>query len=122
MNSITIFNGTPHPISLISGATFAPEIRKFVGGQIVREIPASGTLLSATISVEESEAVDGIPVYVKNITGCDPLPEGYDVYIASALYASAYTGPMRDRLYTVSDPVMTDDGKTIRGCRGLQKA
>ena len=121
-----IFNGTPHSINIIREAVvFKPEIRKFVvpsgkGVTVVASIPSDG-VLSAKIDTVDLPDIDGIPVYGKSIDGCDPLPEGYDLYIVSALYASAVRqiGGDTSKLYTVADPVYTEDGRTILGCRGI---
>lgn len=121
-----IFNYTPHSINFVEGAEFDSTIRKFTGGEVVKEIPSNG-MLNAKINSVEMGNIEGtnIPLYKQEIVGCDPIPaevqEG-DIVIVSALYASAYkanggTFP----LYGVKDPVMTNDGKTFRGCRGLQQ-
>lgn len=115
-----VYNGTPHEINIVQGATFSPSIRKFVGGEVVRTIPSDGAL-NAQIKTVEIPGEE-LPTFSKEILGCDEYPEDYDIVIVSALYASAYrakhgTAPKSMRL--VADPVMTDDGKTFRGCRGL---
>lgn len=120
-NSITgvaIYNGTPHEINIIAGAVFDPNIRKYVGGAQVLSIPSTG-MLNASIDTAEAAPVAGIPCYHKQVKGSHPLTEGFDVYIVSAMYASAL-GNTSGRIYTVADPVMSDDGKTFHGCRGIQ--
>jgi len=120
-----IYNGTPHSINIIDGSRFDPSIRKYVTTEgkevtVVASIPSDG-VLSAVIETAEMEPINGIPVYGKKIVGIDPLPEGYDVYVVSALYASAMRqmGGDTSKLYTVADPVYTEDGRTILGCRGI---
>lgn len=119
-----IYNGTPHAINIVTGAVFVREIRKFVlpgkDVTVVASIPSNG-VLSAKIDTVELPDIDGIPVYGKSIVGCDPLPEGYDLYVVSALYASAVRAQGGDtsKLYTVADPVYTEDGRTVLGCRGI---
>ena len=127
-----IFNGTPHSINIIREAVFKPEIRKFVVPSLIEltsigkdvtvvvSIPSDG-VLSAKIDTVDLPDIDGIPVYGKSIVGCDPLPEGYDLYIVSALYVSAMRAQGNDisKLYTVADPVYSEDGRTILGCRGI---
>ena len=115
-----IFNGTPHPINVVEGANFKPSIRKWTGGEVKFTIPSNG-MLNAKIEAEELAPIGVIPIFGKRITGCDPLPEGYDIYIVSALYASALkaSGADTSKVYTVADPVMTEDGQTFLGCRGL---
>lgn len=118
-----IYNGTPHEIKLIKpeSAIKNEKIRKYVSENptYVGEIPSDG-ILSAKI---ETKHIKGY-VYQKQITGIDTLPEGYDYYIVSALYASAYKmqNGQNDKLYTVADPVYTTDGKTILGSLGICKS
>jgi len=123
-----IFNGTPHPISVIDDSciTFKNEIRKYVcTGKpvIVAQIPSNG-VLSAKVDTVEAGKIGDIPVFVKKITGCDPIPEGYDIIVVSALYAIAarMAGLDTSKLYTIGDPVYSEDGRTILGCRGIAKA
>jgi len=120
MGTLNIFNGTPHAINIVSGSSFNPSIRKWTGGEILLSIPSNG-MLNAKIDVEELSPLGGIPVFGKKINGCDPLPQGYDLYIVSALYSSAFikTGESTHGVYTVADPVMSEDGATFIGCRGL---
>lgn len=120
-----IFNGTPHPITIVSNAVFKADIRKYVvpegvTPQIVASIPSNG-ILSVKIDTVVAGCINGIPVFGKNISGCDPILDGYDVYIVSALYASAARacGMDTSKLYTVADPVYSADGRTILGSRGI---
>jgi hypothetical protein len=115
-----IFNGTPHAINVVEGATFNSSIRKYTGGTVVLSIPSNG-MLNAKISAVDLPAVDGIPVFGKSIIGVDALPEGFDIYIVSALYSSAARAAGMDmsKIFTVADPVMNDDGTTFVGCRGI---
>ena len=96
---VRIFNGTPHPINVVKNGVSNPEIRKI-------SIPSDG-MLSAKIETIEVDAMDGIPVFGKKVTACDPLPEGYDVVIVSALFVTAArsVGMETSRLFTVADPV-----------------
>jgi hypothetical protein len=115
-----IFNGTPHAINVVDGASFNPSIRKYTGGTVVLSIPSNG-MLNAKLSTVDLPAVDGIPVFGKAFTGVDALPNGYDIYIVSAMYASAAkaAGVDMSKVYTVADPVYTDDGNSFLGCRGI---
>ena len=138
-----IFNGTPHAINVVENSVFNPSIRKYTGGSIVLSI-TSNVMLNAKISsitlpsivladdlfTEEYDDCGNIvlnkhyaeiPVVGKSFTGIDPLPEGYDIYIVSALYSSAAikAGMDMSKIYTVSDPVYTDDGNSFLGCRGI---
>jgi hypothetical protein len=118
-----IINCTPHAINIIDNATFNSDLRKWTTSNpnIVATIPSSG-VVSAKIDAVDLRPINGIPVMGKTIVGVDPLPEGDDaIYVVSALYASAYRtihGNV-ERLYTVSDPVYSEDGRTILGSRGI---
>jgi hypothetical protein len=115
-----IFNGTPHPINIVVNSTFNSSIRKYVGGEVVLSIPSNG-MLNAKISSVELPTIDGIPCFDKAFSGVDTLPEGYDIYIVSALYSSASqkAGMNMSKVYTVADPVYTEDGNSFLGCRGI---
>ena len=117
-----IYVGVPHEIAIVAGAEFAPAIRKYIGGEVIKTLSSDG-VLNAKIETQLScSTEDGIPVFEKAVVGCDPYPEGYDVVVVSALYASAYRklhGNVPASMRLVADPVMSDDGKTFRGCRGL---
>lgn len=128
MREKRIFNGTPHPIFILddSTITFKADIRKFIcSGQpaVVAEIPSNG-ILSAKIDTVQAGYIGNIPVFEKKIVGCDPIPEGYDIIVVSALYATAarMAGLDTSSLYTIGDPVYSEDGRTILGCRGIAKA
>lgn len=123
-----IYNFTPHEVTIVTGAEFRPEIRKYVRTdrtETVTAIPSSG-VLSARIESCDLEPINGIPVIGKKITACDPLPAEVgdgDIVIVSALYATAFTRIHGNdaRLYTIADPVYVIDGRatTIIGCRGI---
>lgn len=119
-----IYNGTPHSVDLISKEScyYDKHIRKWVSDKptYICKIPTDG-ILSAKITTKFNTMFSGIPIYDKVITDCDPLPEGYDVVIVSALYASAYSMIKKDtlKLYTIADPVYSTDGKTILGALGI---
>jgi hypothetical protein len=117
-----IFNGTPHAINVVSNASFDATIRKFTVDtpEIIQSIPSNG-MLNAIITAVDLPAVDGIPVFGKTVAGVDTLPDGYDLYIVSAMYGAAakQAGADTSKLYTVADPVYSPDGRTILGCRGI---
>lgn len=117
---LKVYNGTPHQINIISGATLDSTDRKWKGGELILSIPSDG-MLNAKIETIEVSSIGKIPMFDKKIVGCDALPSGYDIYIVSQLFSVAYKGD-RKGLYTVADPVMSDDGTKFIGCRGLQKA
>jgi hypothetical protein len=115
-----IFNGTPHSINIVKGSEFNDAIRKYTGGNVVLRIESNG-LLNAKIATVEVPG-ESIPTFSKEIQGCDEYPDDYDIVIVSALYATAYRNMFGEIPYSmriVADPVMTDDGKTFVGCRGL---
>jgi hypothetical protein len=115
-----IFNGTPHAINIVEGASFNPAIRKFSGGKVVLSIPSNG-MLNAKMETIDLPSVDGIPTFGKSFKGVDELPSGFDLYIVSALFASAMQkeGADMTKIFTVADPVMSEDGQTFVGCRGI---
>lgn len=115
-----VFNGTPHAINVVDGSVFNPSIRKYTGGKVVFTIPSNG-MLNAKLNVVDLDPINNIPVFGKSFTGVDPLPDGYDIYIVSAMYASAARVGDVDmsKVYTVADPVYTDDGNSFIGCRGI---
>jgi hypothetical protein len=119
-NETKIFNGTPHAINIVEGATFNPQNRKFCGGNVVRVIPSNG-MLNAKMSTIELPSVDGIPTFGKSFDGVDALPDGFDIYIVSALFSSAMqkVGADMSKIFTIADPVMSEDGNTFVGCRGI---
>jgi hypothetical protein len=120
----TIFNGTPHSIKVISpiSCEFSSQLRKFISNNpvITEEISSNG-VLSAKIDTVEGESINNIPVFSKSISGCDPIPKGYDVIIVSTLYVSAARemGWQTTKLYTVADPVYSEDGTKILGSKGI---
>ncbi len=120
----SIRNFTPHSIKIVSqdSCTFNPIIRKWVSDnpQILAEIVSEG-VLSAKIETVLGDTINGIPVFSKKISGCDPVPADGDIIIVSALFVSAARsyGYDTSRLYTVADPVYSLDGKTILGSRGI---
>lgn len=117
-----IFNGTPHAINVIDNGVFDAAIRKHVtdNPNVVASIPSNG-MLSAKVSTVDADPINGIPVFTKAFTGVDTLPEGFDVYIVSAMYGSAAkaVGMDTSKMFTVADPVYSTDGKTIHGCKGI---
>lgn len=122
-----IVNNTPHNINIIDpkDCHFDSTIRKWVADPDVipvMTIPSSGPL-NARISTIDTDPIGNIPIFDKRIDGCDPLPDDDAVHVVSALYASAYLkgGGDPSRILLVADPVMSTDGKTFVGCRGLTK-
>lgn len=117
-----IINLTPHDVTLIANAIFDPTIRKYRGGEIVVTIPSSGMVSAKSTPSPEMDPLvcDGVPIPTMGAPrweGVDPLPEGGDYYIVSALYVSACRelGLPTDRLLTIGNTVVGEDGRTIRG-------
>ena len=118
---IKLYNGTPHSITIVKGAMLDSKDRKWKGGEIIQTFPPNG-MLSAKINSIQTGTLNGlIPVFSKEIVDCQELPEGFDYYIVSVLYATAYKAKYgnTDKLLVVADPVMSEDGKTFVGCTGL---
>lgn len=120
-----ISNFTPHELNFYgtNDVSFDPKIRKYclrVEASPIRSIQSSG-MLSAKISSMPEKEINQIPVIVKKVTGCDPMPDGEGIIIVSALYAMAAQKMGFDmaRIYTIADPVFTPDGKTVLGCLGI---
>lgn len=120
-----LINNTPHAINIISPDDyhFDPNIRKYVADPTttpIITIPSSG-ILNAKINTSDAAPIDGVPCFDKDILSCDPLPDDGNIHIVSALYASAArkSGIDMGRIMLVADPVVTPDGKTFLGCRGL---
>ena len=120
-----IINMTPHPVNIITNSTFDASIRKWVAPSDTAPtvtIPSTG-VLNAKIATIDADPIGDIPIFTKSITGCDPLPDlgDGDFVIVSALFATAFRAMGGDcsRILLVADPVMTPDGKTFLGCRGL---
>lgn len=126
---MTIVNNTPHEINIIrpEDVKFDSNIRKFVvtSSEVTPliSIPSTG-VLNAKINTVETNAIDDIPVFDKSIEGCDPIPDDGNLHVVSALYMAAARAAGLDisRLLLVADPVMSPNGKSFVGCRGLAKA
>ena len=112
-NRYKIFNGTPHPVNIVEWSIEDPAIIKFKGGTVIATVPPN-YILNAKFGVENIGEFNGIPLSKKTVEGCDPLPEGYDIYIVSALYAIAYRElhGYSEKIFSISDLVVEDDGKT----------
>lgn len=122
-----IINNTPHDVNIIApvDCRFDSSIRKWVAdpGVIpVVSIPSAG-VLNADIITVDTNPIGNIPTFAKAIRGCDPLPNDGCIHIVSALFASAFLkgGGDPSRIMLVADPVMSPDGKSFIGCRGLTK-
>lgn len=120
-----ILNYTPHTICIFhaDSVTYNSTIRKWIvkdGAEPFLIIKSSG-MLNARIDTVPGDSLDGIPTFIKKVTGCDPLPDGNAAVVVSALYAvaAAKAGLDVSRIYTVADPVFTPDGRTVVGCLGI---
>jgi len=120
-----ILNFTPHTICIFhaDSVTYNSAIRKWIvkdGAEPFLIIKSSG-MLNARIDTIPSTPVNGIPTFIKKVTGCDPLPTGDSLVIVSALFAAAavQVGHDMSRIFTIADPVFTPDGRTVLGCLGI---
>lgn len=123
-----IINNTPHTVNIINpdDIHFDTSIRKWVAEPDVTpimSIPSSG-VLNAKIDTVEATPIGDVPIFDKKINGCDSIPDDGNIHIVSALYMAAARAAGLDisHLMLVADPVMSEDGKTFIGCRGLAKA
>lgn len=126
--AINIVNNTPHSIHIIAPADcrFDPTIRKWVASPDVTPvitIPSSGPLNADITTIDIDPIDDNIPLFAKAIKGCDDVPNDGAIHVVSALFASAFIkkGGNPNRILLVADPVMSPDGKSFIGCRGLTK-
>lgn len=118
---VKIFVGVPHSLNFFDGVVFNPSIRKFTGGIEISALKAD-RVLNAEFETVEVGRLDGIPDFRKKVKRCDDYPEGYDIVVVSALYASAYRakyGEYPASMRVVEGAVSSDDGKSPKGCRGL---
>jgi hypothetical protein len=114
-----IYNATPHNISIFNerDVTFNKVTRKHElindGCSWVHSIPSDSMLNAAIIENDTSTVIDGI-TFKKSpkIEVLDSLPDGYDLYIVSKMYADACKD--KSRLATVGAQVY-NDGKIV-GC------
>ena len=124
---MTVINNTPHSINIFNeeDILFDNSIRKWVASsdKLPHAVIESSGMLNARIETVSCGNIDGIPLFEKQITGCDPLPDDGKYHVVSALYAAAARAAGYDmsRILLVADPVMSADGKTILGCKGLAK-
>lgn len=123
---VRVYNGTAHDIHIVSGAELDSTDRKWKGGKVFKTIPKSEQMLNvifAGATPVPTHIIGVMPIFETKIKAIDPLPEGYDVYIVSAMYGTAYREkyPEEKRLYGAYAPVMSSDGKTFVGCLGLQR-
>lgn len=124
-----VFNGTAHQINIYGlDQCDQSNPRKLLvldGQQPIHVIPA-GTNLNCQKSNAPINA-SAFPFPVKGAVqfdGCDPLPDGYDIYIVSNLFRSAYQSLTGDtsKLATVDGVVYSNtDPNNPRpcGCLGL---
>ncbi len=104
-----IVNLTPHDINIIG------EI-----GEVVQTFPASGELARCSVSREQVDAINSVPVnrtVFGEVTGLPEQQEGV-VYVVSALVAQAVDG--RDDVVIPDDAVRDEQGRIV-GCRAFAK-
>ena len=102
-----IVNLTPHDVNIIG------EI-----GEVVQTFPASGELARCSVSREQVDVINGIPVNRTIFGDVEGLPEQQEgiVYIVSALVAQAVKD--RDDLLIPDDAVRDEQGRVV-GCRAF---
>lgn len=104
-----IVNLTPHDINIIG------EI-----GEVVQTFPASGELARCSVSREQVDVINGIPVNRTVFGAVTGLPEQQEgvVYVVSALVAQAVDG--RDDVVIPDDAVRDEQGRIV-GCRAFAR-
>lgn len=117
-----IYNGLAHELTVFENSTYVPELRKWVGGNVVKILPKMKPMNVHTKSVYAGE-IGGIPLFKRQILGAAKLPYGYDIYIVSAAYAAMYELLYAEpaELYVVSSNVYDIHGVHVLGCRGIQR-
>lgn len=103
-----IVNLTPHDVNIIG------EI-----GEVVQTFPASGELARCSVSREQVDAINSVPVnrtVFGEVTGLPEQQEGV-VYIVSALVAQA---TKRDDVLIPDDAVRDEQGRII-GCKAFAR-
>ena len=126
---MNIINMTPHPVSVVSGATFDASIRKYRGGSVVSTIPSSGMVSAISTRQVEMDPIlieDGVSIPTisapkwERVDSLPEAPEG-TMYVVSAMYIAACRelGLPTDRLLTIGPAVVGDDGRSILGCVSL---
>lgn len=116
---LRIYNGTAHDIHIIKDAEFDRDLRKWVGGEVVRVIPRNRPLNVHVVTTEIGDA-DGIPLFIKTAPEHMYLPWGFDIYIVSTPFAMIHGQTPEKNVFVVADTVVDKDTLRIRGCRGLQ--
>jgi hypothetical protein len=126
LKELKIYNGVAHEINIIGDderVIYDYTLRKntclFDESLIKHTIPVNNMVSCVTLDNQISDFI-----YNKEVIHVEELPENYDIYIVSAMYANAYKKIHgdNDKLYTVYNPVYSLDGKTIHGCMGICKA
>lgn len=115
-----VFNGTPHEIKMINpdSVTWDDSRRKYVSAEpeIVHSFASNGVLNAKIEDLPDGELLPGVPLLKRTVTGFDPLPDGYDWYICSALYAVANPD---ENILVVANPVYHPKKDWVIGCLHL---
>jgi hypothetical protein len=130
----SIFNGTSHDVNVYSSkdVTYNPETRKYVINSEeclpIKTYPKNIMLNGkfSEICNPSIEIDNGVNIYDKVLESLDALPEGFDFYIVSAVYANAYQthySPLEEsdngnKMLGIHNPVINHQGKII-GCLGF---
>ena len=122
-NAERIVNCTPHPVSIIFGTLFDPDLGHSIGGTQVAVIPPSGYVATAKSSIQARTplVVDDVPVPTckRQFCSVSPLPAEGDYYIVSTVYAQACAELGLDTSKLLSPYGTVKDNGNIIGCTGL---
>jgi len=128
MADLKIFNGTPHPLNIFSPEdTYSDGRKLYVKEEAVPvvQVPSQGTLNATKENAELPSQFEGSDLPLRGaviFTDADPLPSGYDIYVASQLYRSALVQLGRDttRIATICDAVYSSpENPRPCGCLSL---
>ena len=127
---MNIINMTPHPVSVVSGATFDASIRKYRGGSVVSTIPSSGMVSAISTRQVEMDPIlieDGVSIPTisapkwERVDSLPEAPEG-TMFIVPEVYVSACKelGLSTNHLLTIGPSVIGNNGITNTShCVGL---
>ncbi len=128
MKELSIYNGTAHEITIFAteDTSLSKDGRKLLlkeGAVPIVRIEAGTNLNCSKKNLEPPTLNTKIPVVGAIVfDGVDPLPSGYDLYVVSNLYRSAYKELVGDtsKLATINGAVYqtAQDTRPV-GCAGL---
>ena len=97
-----------------------PHVIKFIIGENIVEIPASGNLARVSVKTETIGEIDGIPITTSvfgEVEGL-PAPSEDTIYIVSSLVASRCTE--RTDVFIPNESIRDSEGRIV-GCKSLGK-